>query len=226
MADGDFFEEESVARFCLDGEGFAEVGLRVVECHAVCIEDFTVGSFRVLSAGDGDFAAVNVQASVHDDAAVLENRVAFHHAAAGVEVIPVNFVADAIEARCEVGGDGEGGRRQGVGFSGVLSLAVLSVVVGICHDVALVRGRSVFVDVHVEASVLVAVEIDIGVHPGGEGTGETRCHHFACHGLELVSQFGEIESAAACLVGGHLLHHAFGIGEFDGRGGAGVVCDG
>ena len=43
---------------------------------------------------------------------------------------------------------------------------------------------------------------------------------------ELVSQFGEIEFAAACLVGGHLLHHAFGVGEFDGRGGEAAASDG
>ena len=152
---------EAVGGVHLHHEGLSEGGLEAFEFVTFGRDDFAV---EVVLAQDG-CTAVDVEADVDESTAVGEERTG----AEGIGVVPVHFVAHAVDAGNEVGGNGEGTRLDGRAGVGVVAFAVLSLIVGVADEFGL----------RVELSVLVFVEVDIGVHPSA-GVGNGGRHDIAC----------------------------------------------
>ena len=144
---------EAVGGVHLHHEGLTEGGLEAFEFVTFGRDDFAV---EVVLAQDGR-TAVDVEADVDESTTVLEERAGTER----IDVVPVYFVAHAVDAGNEVGGKGEGTRLDGRALVGFITFAVLSLIVRVADQLGL----------WVELSVLVLIEIDIGVHPSA-GVGD------------------------------------------------------
>ena len=141
----------------LDGEGLAEGGFEAFELLTVGGDDFAVE----VVLRDNGVLTMYVETDVDEGTTVLEHV----GGSEGIVVVPVDLVAQAVDAGGEVGGNGEGARRDGVAVAHGLAFAVFAFIVGIADQFG----------VGIEFAVLVLVEVDVAVHPRavvGDGGGD------------------------------------------------------
>ena len=131
----------------LDGEGLAEGGFEAFELLTVGGDDFAVE----VVLRDNGVLTMYVETDVDEGTTVLEHV----GGSEGIVVVPVDLVAQAVDAGGEVGGNGEGARRDGVAVAHGLAFAVFAFIVGIADQFG----------VGIEFAVLVLVEVDVAVHP-------------------------------------------------------------
>ena len=146
----------------LNGEGLSEGRLVAREGGTIGCYDITIA----VGLLNGAVVAVDIDHHVDNIAAVGNHCVVGARITACIGVIPVHLEAHAIETFRHIGGDGKCGRVEQIGaFGKRVAQAVLALVVGVGHEVALGGQCAVVVDGDVKLAVVVLVEIDVAVHP-------------------------------------------------------------
>ena len=192
---------------CAERDCFGNAGVvaaHYVAAHTVHFEVYVV--------------VVDVHEEVNDVTAVGIDAVrsAFCPVAGGVDVVHVELETSAVDAGRKVGGNLEGGKGIASSF-GRLAFAstVESVVVRVREEFAVLTRSSVGVEVSGERTVLVHVEVEVGVDEFVAFVDNGIADDIACLGLHLFRQQVAVDR---CIAGiGHFERGGLAVarGEFD-----------
>ena len=141
-------------------------GRNITESIALSIRYLTVRSIHLKRT----IVAVQIKENVANRTAVFQNAVTVFGATRRVQIVPVNLVAHTVKSVGKVGWDSESRRVEHVAVRRNLALAIAGIAVGTSeirkrHNVAALSDTAIVFNQCVEGAIIVAVEVNITVHP-------------------------------------------------------------